>query len=84
MTKRLGRILLAAAAVIVTSCVLIATLLYWRIHRPPRDFLIEEANYYMADDLAGHLHRPHANLEFAWNEHPKGKIVFRTNNLGFR
>ena len=84
MTKSLGRILLASSAAIGTSCVLIATLLYWRSHTPPRDFLIDEANYYLADSVAGHLHRPHAMIEFAWSEHPKGRIAFQTNNLGFR
>ncbi len=84
MTKSLGRILLASSAVIFTSGVLTVAALYWRSHKPPRDFLVEEANYYMADELAGHLHRPHAKLEFAWNEHPKGRIVLQTNNFGFR
>jgi hypothetical protein len=50
----------------------------------PHNFLVDEANYYVADATAGHLHRPNVNLEFAWPEHQKGKIIFRTNNLGFR
>ncbi len=38
----------------------------------------------MADALAGHVHRPNARREFGWKEHPAGKLVMQTNNLGFR
>jgi hypothetical protein len=41
-------------------------------------------DYYMLDDVAGHLHRPDVERTYAWDEHPTGRIVARTNNLGFR
>jgi lysophospholipase L1-like esterase len=43
-----------------------------------------ERDYYMRDAIAGHIHRPRALREFEWPEHPDGKIVMRTNNMGFR
>lgn len=54
------------------------------LRRRPGDFLSSESDYYVADDLAGHVHRPYAKREYAWGEHEKGKVIFRTNNLGFR
>ncbi len=51
--------------------------------RIPR-FLKIETDYYIYDDLAGHLHKPNANREYTWQEHKKGKVVLQTNNLGFR
>lgn len=61
---------------------LIAAGVYLR--RRPGDFLTRETDYYVPDALAGHVHKPYAKREYAWAEHEKGKIVFRTNNLGFR
>ena len=84
MTITLRRIVLASSTVIITSGLALAGLLYLRSRTPPRDFLVDEANYYMADAIAGHLHRPDAKIESVWNEHHQGKIVFQTNNLGFR
>ncbi|MFS8084781.1 MAG: hypothetical protein ACMG6H_04060 [Acidobacteriota bacterium] len=84
MKRKFRRLFLAAASVVVTSCLAIGGLLFLRSRSSPHNFLVDEANYYVADAIAGHLHRPNANLEFAWPEHPKGKIIFRTNNLGFR
>ncbi len=49
-----------------------------------RPFLTREVDYYQADPLVGHVHLPNARREFEWQEHPRGEIVFRTNNLGFR
>tara|TARA_B110000971_G_C19976622_1_gene485260 strand:+ start:383 stop:1471 length:1089 start_codon:yes stop_codon:yes gene_type:complete len=43
-----------------------------------------ESDYYIADDVAGHIHKPNAKREFKWDEHPLGKIVQKTNNFGFR
>jgi hypothetical protein len=43
-----------------------------------------ETDYYLANPIAGHLHQPNANRTFSWSEHPSGKMVQQTNNLGFR
>lgn len=61
---------------------LIAAGLYLR--RRQSDFLKVESDYYVPDVLAGHVHKPYAKREYVWDEHEKGKIVLRTNNLGFR
>lgn len=61
---------------------LIAAGLY--VRRRTGDFLTRETDYYVPDALASHVHKPHAKREYAWAEHEKGKVVFRTNNLGFR
>lgn len=84
MTNTQRRIVLASSTVTITVGLALAGLLYLRSRTPPHNFLIEEANYYVADAIAGHLHRPYAKIEFGWNEHHRGKIVFQTNNLGFR
>jgi len=47
-------------------------------------FLKIETDYYVYDEVAGHLHKPQAKREYTWPEHKKGKIVMQTNNLGFR
>lgn len=49
-----------------------------------RAFLTLEVDYYRPDAQVGHVHVPHAVRKFEWREHPRGEIVFRTNNLGFR
>lgn len=46
--------------------------------------MTREIDHYRADPLVGHVHLPNARREFDWQEHPRGEIVFRTNNLGFR
>ena len=56
----------------------------WLYFRRPGDFLTREPDYYVPDALAGHVHKPYAKREFAWAEHEKGRVLFRTNNLGFR
>lgn len=38
----------------------------------------------MADPVAGHVHRPDARRDFTWPEHPTGRMVQVTNNMGFR
>jgi hypothetical protein len=43
-----------------------------------------DANYYQADSLTGHFHKSNVTRDFKWPEHPLGKIVMKTNNLGFR
>lgn len=51
---------------------------------PSLPFLKVENDYYIYDDVAGHLHRPNARREYKWPEHKSGKIIMNTNNLGFR
>jgi len=43
-----------------------------------------DADYYQADSLAGHFHKSNVTRDFKWPEHPLGKIMMKTNNLGFR
>lgn len=43
-----------------------------------------EDDYYRHDSIAGHIHRPNAKRDVAWAEHPSGRIVLATNNLGFK
>jgi hypothetical protein len=47
-------------------------------------FLKIETDYYIYDALAGHIHKANAIREYIWPEHKKGKIIMKTNNLGFR
>ncbi|MEZ5194905.1 MAG: hypothetical protein R2764_00460 [Bacteroidales bacterium] len=47
-------------------------------------FPSSDEDYYEADSMAGHFHKKDASREFKWPEHPSGKIVMKTNNLGFR
>jgi hypothetical protein len=43
-----------------------------------------DTDYYQADPLAGHFHKPDVTRDIKWPEHPLGKIIMKTNNLGFR
>jgi hypothetical protein len=47
-------------------------------------FLEEQTHYYAHDSVIGHVHRPNVRLEVPWEEHPAGRVVMQTNNLGFR
>lgn len=47
-------------------------------------FLERESDWYVADAQMGHRHRPDARRVYDWPEHPDGRIVLKTNNLGFR
>ncbi len=47
-------------------------------------FPSSDDDYYQADSLTGHFHKQNVVREFEWNEHPKGKIIMQTNNLGLR
>jgi hypothetical protein len=47
-------------------------------------FLEEQSDYYMSDLVIGHIHRPNVQREVTWDEHPEGRVIMRTNNLGFR
>ena len=46
--------------------------------------IIDETDYYQSDETVGHVHKPYAKREYDWPECKKGKIVNKTNNLGFR
>jgi len=52
---------------------------YLKPHFPSSD-----ADYYQADSITGHFHKPHVIREFEWTEHPLGKIEMKTNNVGLR
>ena len=43
-----------------------------------------ELDFYVLDDVAGHLHKPDVVRRSPWPEHPRGEVVARTNNLGLR
>jgi hypothetical protein len=47
-------------------------------------FPLSDADYYQADSLTGHFHKPHVIREFEWKEHLSGKIIMKTNNVGLR
>ena len=47
-------------------------------------FVKGEEDYYQADDLAGHIHANNAKREITWEEHPTGKIIQKSNNLGLK
>lgn len=47
-------------------------------------FLERQPYYYVYDSEIGHIHRPNVRFAIPWPEHPTGRIVMRTNNLGFR
>ncbi len=47
-------------------------------------FPSSDDDYYQADSICGHFHKPNVTREFEWKEHPSGKIVMKTNNLGLR
>jgi hypothetical protein len=47
-------------------------------------FTPNETDYYQADPIAGHFHKPEVTRDIKWPEHPLGKIIMKTNNLGFR
>ena len=79
------RVARAKAIYVSLSFVLILSLIAAGLYLGrPGDFLTREPDYYVPDALAGHVHKPYAKREYAWAEHEKGRVVFRTNNLGFR
>jgi hypothetical protein len=43
-----------------------------------------ESDYYAEDSLSGHFHKPLVTRDIKWPEHPLGKIIMKTNNMGFR
>lgn len=57
---------------------------WWLPQGPPRTFPRSESDYYVSDEIVGHRHKPEATRDFPWSEHKTGRIVMKTNNLGFR
>jgi lysophospholipase L1-like esterase len=55
-----------------------------RFYAISKDIVNSERDYYIFDPLAGHIHKSNAWREYAWPEHKDGKIILKTNNLGFR
>ena len=47
-------------------------------------FPLSDADYYQADSLTGHFHKPYVIREFEWKEHLTDEIIMKTNNLGLR
>jgi len=47
-------------------------------------FPSSEDDYYRKDSISGHFHNPNVIRDFKWSEHPQGKIIMKTNNLGLR
>jgi hypothetical protein len=94
MSRRLQRELSPYAVyvtllVVVAAVIGTAAVLYLRMPPPAETrsalpFPESQAEYYLLDDLAGHLHRPNVERVIDWPEHADGRIVLRTNNLGFR
>ncbi len=51
----------------------------------PRNFRpFHNDEYFIADEVAGHVHRPGIVREWEWQEHEAGVVRMATNNLGFR
>ncbi|MFH1442094.1 MAG: hypothetical protein ABIH18_08670 [Candidatus Omnitrophota bacterium] len=46
--------------------------------------MANESDYYIYDNIAGHVHKPYAIREYKWQEYRKEKIIIKTNNMGFR
>jgi hypothetical protein len=56
----------------------------WQLIRPRYNFPRSERDYYQNDPVLGHRHRAHARRQIDWAEHPKGRVLMQTNNLGMR
>jgi len=75
---------------VTLAVIVVATFMLWQ-RQPPFEartsltpFPPSQAEYYLLDEVAGHLHRPNTQRTMAWPEHELGEIVLRTNNLGLR
>jgi hypothetical protein len=73
------------------SIIVIAGVIYWWLGNSKftetklkPSFPSGESDYYQVDSLSGHFHKPNVARDFKWLEHPLGKIVMKTNNMGFR
>lgn len=47
-------------------------------------FPSSDNDYYQADSISGHFHKPDVIRDFKWDEHPQGEIIMQTNNIGLR
>lgn len=72
-------LLLLLAIVIIISCKRDNSNYALKPHFPSSD-----NDYYQADSFAGHFHKPNVVRDFKWTEHPDGKIIMQTNNIGLR
>ena len=75
---------LAIFTVLTTFATIGTAIFLYGSWRQSRDFLVNETDFYIVDSLANHVHRPNAIRQYAWPEHEKGRIILKTNNLGFR
>ena len=57
---------------------------WWLLQRPPGTFPRSASDYLVSDEILGHRHKPEVVRDFPWPEHKSGRIVMKTNNLGFR
>ena len=88
--RRIGPYGVFLTLLVVLALVVVAAFVFWR-SRPQIDqrtgltpFPPSQAEYYVIDGVAGHLHRPDTVRTMTWPEHELGEVVLRTNNLGFR
>ena len=75
---RLGPFVLAAVALLVCGSMTAAAIAWLR-----QPGYIRNGNY-QRDPVTGHARSPNWSKTYDWPEHPRGKIEFRTNNLGLR
>jgi hypothetical protein len=54
------------------------------IYSVGKEIVNGQPDYYVCDDIVGHTHKSNAKREFSWAEHKDGKIIMKTNNMGFR
>ena len=76
--SRLGPLLLGAVALLVCGSMAAAAIAWLR-----QPGYIRNGNY-QRDPVTGHARSPNWSKTWDWPEHPRGKIEFRTNNLGLR
>jgi len=76
--------------VLLIVAALVALIVLMILRQPPAErrgllpFPESQLDYYLLDEVAGHLHRPDIRRTVDWPEHPLGEFELRTNNLGFR
>jgi lysophospholipase L1-like esterase len=75
---RLGPLVVGALALLVCGAMTAAAIAW-----PRQPGYIRNGNY-QRDPVTGHARGPNWSKTWDWPEHPRGKIEFRTNNLGLR
>ena len=76
--SRFGAVLIGALVLGVCGAMTAAVIAYLR-----QPGYIRNGNY-QRDPLTEHVRSPNWSRTWDWPEHPRGKIEFRTNNLGLR